>query len=118
VWVAERDGAVVGFCQTAPIGEADAGSDSARASNTAELRTIYLAPEVVGTGVGAALIRHALGDLRARGFRAAFLWVIAGNERARRFYEKGGWRPDGVEKTEEAWGTPVHQVRYRIELLP
>jgi ribosomal protein S18 acetylase RimI-like enzyme len=70
----------------------------------------------VGTGVGAALMRHALADLRARGYRTAILWVLDTNTRARQFYEKGGWRADGATKTERVWGTSVRAVRYQIAL--
>ena len=106
VWVAERGGEVIGFCNTSPARDGEAA--------TAELQALYLDPEVVGTGVGAALMRHALADLRARGNRAVVLWVLDTNARARRFYEKGGWRADGMEKTETIWEVPVREVRYRI----
>ncbi|HEY3081746.1 MAG TPA: GNAT family N-acetyltransferase [Chloroflexota bacterium] len=108
VWVAERAGRLVGLCNTAPARDGAPG--------TAELLSIYLEPDAVGTGVGAALMRHALADLRARGYRAAILWVLDANARARRFYEKGGWRPDGAAKTEDVWGAAAHEVRYRIAL--
>ena len=62
------------------------------------------------------MMRHAVADLRVRGYRAAVLWVQDANTRARRFYEKGGWVADGALKTEDVWGTPVHQLRYRIAL--
>lgn len=42
--------------------------------------------------------------------------MLDANERARRFYERQGWRPDGAEKTEEHSGATLHEVRYRIEL--
>jgi GNAT superfamily N-acetyltransferase len=34
---------------------------------------LYLDPPVVGTGVGRALLQHAMEDLRQRGFRRAVL---------------------------------------------
>jgi ribosomal protein S18 acetylase RimI-like enzyme len=116
VWVAERDGMLAGFCSTSGTqgGGEEPGAHVVHAA--AELHTIYLEPEVVGTGAGAALMRHALSDLRNRGFRSAVLWVQDTNTRARRFYEKGGWCPDGAEKTADVWGMPVRQVRYRINL--
>ena len=108
VWVAERDGRVIGFCNAVPSRSGEPG--------TADLLTLYVEPEVVGTGVGAALMRRALDDLRARGYRAALLWVLEGNERARRFYERWGWVPDGARRSEEIWGAVAEEVRYRIEL--
>jgi GNAT superfamily N-acetyltransferase len=106
VWVAERNGRIAGFCSTGPAPE--------DLPDTAELHTIYLEPDVVGTGVGAALMRRALADLRSRGVRTAILWVLDTNVRARRFYEQGGWRADGAVRVEEVWGASVREVRYRI----
>lgn len=108
VWVAERAGGIIGFCNTAPAQEGPV--------DAAELHTIYLEPTVVGTGVGAALMRHALAELRARGVRTVVLWVLDTNARARRFYERGGWRADGTARTEAVWGTSVREVRYRLAL--
>jgi len=46
---------------------------------------------VYGAGVGFALFEQVVGD------RAAYLWVLAGNERAIGFYERQGFRLDGTE---------------------
>ncbi|MFB9446981.1 hypothetical protein Dvina_25355 [Dactylosporangium vinaceum] len=37
----------------------------------------------------------------------------ATNEAARRFYEAGGWHPDGTTRTEDFDGEPVEELRYR-----
>jgi RimJ/RimL family protein N-acetyltransferase len=58
----------------------------------------------------------ALGALRASGFATASLWVLEDNPRARRFYEREGWRHDGAKREEEFLGVPISEVRYRIEL--
>ncbi|MPZ99320.1 MAG: GNAT family N-acetyltransferase [Dehalococcoidia bacterium] len=87
---------------------------------TATLHWIHLDPAYVGTGIGRALMAHALDDLRERGYRAVVLWVLEGNARARRFYEIGGWTPDGAhaERLFPAGGLdwPAVEVRYRREL--
>lgn len=108
VWVALLGGRLAGFCSTAPA--------QGDLPDTAELKTIYLEPDAVGSGVGAALIGRALTDLRARGARRAVLWVLDANVRARRFYERGGWRADGATRVEAFQGAPVLEVRYRIDL--
>jgi len=110
IWLAEREGRVVGFVATGPSQDADA------APGTAEVYAIYLEPDAVGTGVGRRLFAHAVDDLRARGYPAATLWVLESNSRTRRFYEIGGWRPDGTMKTEPWAGFDIQEVRYRIEL--
>jgi ribosomal protein S18 acetylase RimI-like enzyme len=108
VWVADQGGRIVGFSGTGPSRDDDAPAGAI------ELGTIYLEPDAIGRGVGAALMRRALADLSERGCRLATLWVLEGNERACRFYEKGGWRADGTVKEAELWGATVREVRYRI----
>jgi ribosomal protein S18 acetylase RimI-like enzyme len=100
----------VGFADTGPSRDADAAPD------TAELSTLYLDPQVVGTGVGRALLRHAMEDLRQRGYHAARLWVLESNVRARRFYEIAGWRSDGTTKTERRSSVELCEVRYLADL--
>ena len=66
--------------------------------------------------MGRSLCARAVGRLPHDGFRAATLWVLATNARARRFYEQDGWRADGALKTEEQAGVAPHEVRYRLSL--
>lgn len=60
-----------------------------------ELRDLYVAPASWATGAADALLDESLAFLRSAGVRRAILWVGEANLRARRFYEKHGWRPDG-----------------------
>lgn len=55
-----------------------------------ELWSLYVRASWWGTGVGYALFEEAVGD------RAAYLWVLADNARAIRFYERQGFRLDGT----------------------
>lgn len=57
-----------------------------------ELYALYVRSAWHGTGVGAALLVATLGDA------AAYLWVLEDNARARAFYARHGFAPDGVEK--------------------
>lgn len=77
---------------------------------------LYAAAEYWGRGVGPALHDTALGALTAEGFTEAVLWVLAGNARAIRFYERNGWRPDGSTRTDTVWSLVVDEVRYRRPL--
>src|SRR5215470_18392529 len=59
-----------------------------------ELEELFVAAAARGTGVAAALL--AAGERRiAERFDRAWLAVVAGNLRARRFYEKSGWSDAG-----------------------
>ncbi|MFA1549656.1 N-acetyltransferase family protein [Actinomadura chokoriensis] len=66
-----------------------------------------------GQGVGGALLRSAEDRFRG-GHRQAWLAVVPGNTRARRFYELHGWRDTGplTYRAPTATGTvdvPVHR---------
>jgi GNAT superfamily N-acetyltransferase len=102
----DDDGRVVAFSWVGPSRDDDAEG---------ELFAIYALPDAWGSGAGPALMRAALDAMREAGYRNAILWVVEDNPRARRFYEREGWRLDG-RKEEEFLGVPVAEVRYRIDL--
>ena len=77
--VAERDGAVVGFATV--TGD--------------EVEQIFVTQDARGTGAARLLLRAAEHAVRRAGHRAACLAVVPGNARARRFYEREGWRDEG-----------------------
>lgn len=66
------------------------------AGETGELYAIYLTPAWWSAGVGRALTDAVLAALRATGYRRVVLWTLTANARARRFYEKAGFAPDGA----------------------
>jgi ribosomal protein S18 acetylase RimI-like enzyme len=104
--VAEDDGAVVAFAAIGP---------SRDEAGVGEVYAIYADPEAWGRGIGRRLFDAAAAELREAGFAEATLWVLATNERARRFYERAGWQTDGAEKLDERLPA-VAQVRYRRAL--
>lgn len=110
VWVAESSERVVGFVIAGPSRDDDAEA------STGELYGIYLEPERVHSGLGRLLFETATTWLRASGFAQATLWVLASNERARRFYGAAGWEPDGSSRVEPRQGFSLHEVRYRLVL--
>ena len=82
-----------------------------------ELGALYVDPQAWGTGLGRSLIIEAERRLAER-HTVATLWVLTGNVRARRFYEAGGWRPDGTERSDRVFGAMVDEVGYRKTLTP
>lgn len=48
-----------------------------------------------GTGVADLLMTEAERQVRANGHETAWLAVVAGNGRARGFYERAGWHDEG-----------------------
>ncbi|WP_169789916.1 GNAT family N-acetyltransferase [Actinoplanes subtropicus] len=99
---------VVGFIRVSPSRDADADSQL-----TGEVQAVYLLPEYWGHGAGQLLMAAGLRRLTEAGYRDSTLWVLATNNRARRFYEAGGWRPDGATKTDDSRGFSLFEVRYR-----
>jgi ribosomal protein S18 acetylase RimI-like enzyme len=83
-----------------------------------ELWAINIAPERWGGGLGRLLLQAAEHALLDADYREVVLWVIETNERARRFYERAGWRADGAEKRDHRLGFPLHEVRYARRLGP
>ena len=59
---------------------------------------LYVLPEQWGNGVADQLHDEAVKALAAGGAATAHLWVLEHNARARRFYERRGWRLDGSER--------------------
>jgi ribosomal protein S18 acetylase RimI-like enzyme len=108
--VAESSGQVVGFAS------AGVPRDDEMTRLTGEVYAIYVLPSCWDKGVGRSLISYAQRQLKEQGFDEAVLWVLADNERARTFYERAGWRPDGGTKQATFGGREVTEVRYRIAL--
>jgi GNAT superfamily N-acetyltransferase len=60
-----------------------------------EVEQVYVAGDHRGSGVAALLLAEAERLVAAAGHRRAWLAVVAGNVRARRFYERRGWADEG-----------------------
>ena len=97
VLVAEADDGLAGFANVGPP------RDDGVPVNL-ELYAIYVRAAWWGTGLGHALFEEAVGD------RAAYLWVVEGNQRALGFYERQGFRLDGRTKAEPE-GLHLRMVR-------
>jgi len=103
-WVAESQGDPMGFVMV----KGD------------EVEQIYVDRAARGTGVAALLLRTAEAEIRGAGYRTAWLAVVAGNQRARAFYARLGWRDAGpmsyLAETEAGpLAIPTH--RYEVDLM-
>jgi ribosomal protein S18 acetylase RimI-like enzyme len=112
VLVAEQDdGQLAGFARFGATRDED--DDPAKVG---EVYSIYLAPTAWGQGLGRALMSAALEHLAAAGYAEATLWVLDTNARARRFYAAAGFSADGGAKTDNTYGFPIRELRYRRPL--
>lgn len=102
VLVAEDSGRLAGFCF---FGES---SDT----GWGEVFAIYVHPDSWGKGRGFELLRACESEFEKAGFVRALLWVLAGNTRARSFYERQGWTLGKPIRLEEIGGVQVTEVRY------
>jgi GNAT superfamily N-acetyltransferase len=60
-----------------------------------EVEQVYVSAPHRGTGVAGVLLGGAERQVRANGHSKAWLAVVAGNARARAFYERSGWHDEG-----------------------
>lgn len=88
------------------VGFADAGTgrDEDRPGEL-ELYSCYTFRRAYGTGLGSVLLNAALGS------SAAYLWVLEDNPRARAFYAKHGFEPDGTRRLLPAEWSRLPEVR-------
>ncbi|MGB8360577.1 MAG: GNAT family N-acetyltransferase [Acidimicrobiia bacterium] len=105
VHVAEAQG-VAGFCFPGPADDEGWG----------EIYSIYVHPEHWDAGHGWALLEAGMATLREEGFERALLWVLEGNERGRRFYQRQGWVLGRPMRLEDIGGTQVTELRYEVDL--
>ncbi|KUL51512.1 acetyltransferase [Streptomyces sp. NRRL F-4489] len=142
VWelVADRDGEVAGWLavgpaedpgtapaqdpgttpaedpRTVPDGAESRGAAPGSRLPVAELMALYVAPDLIGTGIGRTLLDAGTARARAHGYGAMSLWVVRGNARAERFYRRAGFAPDGAVAMSDVAGWRVPEDRYRRRL--
>ena len=78
----------------------------------AELYALYVRPAWWSTGTGRALMERVLARTSRAGYLSITLWVLRDNRRARRFYERAGFAPDGATNVLNGLGSVI-ELRYR-----
>ena len=86
-----------------------------------ELEQVYVDASARGTGVADAVLARGEQAVAAR-FDRAWLAVVSGNARARRFYERNGWADAGSFDTPaplpDGSTLPVPALRYEKAVRP
>jgi RimJ/RimL family protein N-acetyltransferase len=86
--IALRDGEILGFATAGPARPNPTAGTPVR---DRELRSIYIRASEYGSGLADRLLEAVLP-----GQAPAELWVFEANDRARRFYARHGFTPDGA----------------------
>ena len=103
---------VIGFCSYGPERERARGF-----TGRGEVWAFYLHPDRWGSGAASQLMEHVEERLKAEGFVTSVLWVLDDNPRARRFYEREGWKATGIAANfDDYCEVSVPEVEYRKEL--
>jgi ribosomal protein S18 acetylase RimI-like enzyme len=102
VFVAERDGGVIG---TIAAGEVD-GDDG-------HLRGMAVLPACEGTGAGRVVLQRALDALTVAGCRRVTLDTTEPLARARRFYERAGFAR--TQRATDFFGMPLHEYAASLD---
>ena len=97
-YVAENEGALLGYY-----------SLGARDGLKIELEALFVEPEFIGSGVGKALIQHALNSARSKGAKQL---LIQGDPNAAEFYKAAGGAVTGERESESIPGRflPTFQI--------
>jgi GNAT superfamily N-acetyltransferase len=114
VWylIAEHDGDLAGHVGFLPADQLS----FARVNDPrlVHLRQLFVARAHWGTGLAARLHGAAVDEARARGFRSMRLFTPAGQERARRFYEREGWAQTLAPFYDGRIGFEIVEYRYTL----
>ncbi len=105
-WLAWRGGEAIGWMSTGPSRDEDHDTE-----RVGEVSALYVLPEAWGTGVALALMDFAIAEFRRLGFTSAVVWVMEGNGRAERFYERAGYPEDGSRRLFRSDEIPGHLRR-------
>jgi GNAT superfamily N-acetyltransferase len=98
-WLAVADdGELVGFAAAGSGRDDDIDLDL-------ELYAIYVRSSQYGAGVGHRLFQATIGEA------PAYLWVLEANARAREFYRRQGFEPDGARRIEREFNAPEVRLR-------
>jgi GNAT superfamily N-acetyltransferase len=98
-----------------PFEDPDGWRERAPNPGQAHLWQLFVEREHWGTGIAGLLHDAALEEMAEQGYERARLFTPAGQHRARRFYERRGWR-SGAMRDDPTLALRV--VEYRVELSP
>lgn len=81
-----------------------------------EIVSLYIHPSYYRKGYGQKLLDAALAELRGKGYKFCYLWVLKENMNARTFYEKYGFKYNHEKYPLKIMGHELIDIRYVIDL--
>ncbi len=104
-FVVVKDGKIVAHCHAR-------AADEPKMRGWGEIHTMYTHPDYWERGYGSAVFEQAEKWLSEIGFDDVYLYVLEGNERAKRFYNAHGYLPNGDTLCCDIGGVIVTDYRY------
>lgn len=105
VWICEHRGRIVGFLLLMH-----------REEDAAQLRYFILEPEYRGMGLGRRLMDLYMEHLRKTGYRSSYLWTTHEQQTAAALYKRYGFVLT-EEKASGAFGKPLYEVKYELQVV-
>lgn len=85
--------------------------------NGAMIEDLWIDPPFQGAGIGPQLLRAAVDAIAANGYGTASLDCLEANVRARRFYEREGWRPVyRFSRSSQIFSRPIPRIRFEYDV--
>ncbi|WP_283133675.1 GNAT family N-acetyltransferase [Rhizohabitans arisaemae] len=104
----------IAFVDEAPVGMAG-GLEPEKPDGRSMLISMWVTPAARGSGIAGRLISEVVGWSKDLGHRAIELWVVDGNETARRLYLKNGFEP--VEEYMQLPSNPALREQLLVRTL-
>jgi ribosomal protein S18 acetylase RimI-like enzyme len=115
MFVVEADGRVIGFSMVGPLNDRYEFYEQVRAlgedGKLAVLYSIHIDPDHLGGGAGQKLMETSLAHLKKAGFPMVVLDTVEANDRARRFYEAGGWEFVRAEGSDGYGSVAIYKLK-------
>lgn len=115
-YISQEEIVLIGYINDRPCGlvfaspENDEGVD-----RCGSIYSMYTIEEAWGKGLGKSLMDEVMIILKDEGCKRVLLWVYEENPRARKFYEKCGFKFDGTSKESHFSNNPI-ELRYQREI--
>ncbi|MCI1930114.1 MAG: GNAT family N-acetyltransferase [Clostridia bacterium] len=116
-WLNKNVTAQLIFVNEVPVGCVAYGkARDERFADWGEIVSIYLLPDYYRKGLGQILLKAALTDMKTKGYKNCYLWVLKENGNARDFYEYNDFVCNNDECTCEIMQKQLVDVRYIFDM--